>query len=155
MSAVLNNPEINVRPMQDSDLAQVMVIDKTVYPFPWTESIFRDCLHVGYCCWVMEQDDEVVAYSILSIGAAEEAHLLNLSVNPDFQRQGLGESLLQHMIELAREHAASTVFLEVRPSNEAAIKLYDKYGFCQVGVRNNYYPAKTHREDALILALEL
>ena len=155
MSAVLNNPAINLRPMQDCDLAQIMVIDELVYPFPWTESIFRDCLHVGYCCWVMEQDNEIIAYGILSIGAADEAHLLNLSVDPDFQRQGLGESLLLHMIMLAREHTACTIFLEVRPSNDAAIKLYDKHGFCQVGVRNNYYPAKKHREDALILALEL
>ena len=60
MSAVLNNPAINLRPMQDCDLAQIMVIDELVYPFPWTESIFRDCLHVGYCCWVLEQENEII-----------------------------------------------------------------------------------------------
>lgn len=155
MSAVLNHPAINLRPMQPGDLAQVIAIDRKVYPFPWTENIFRDCLHVGYCCWIMEEDNAIVAYGVLSIGAADEAHLLNLSVSPDYQRRGLGENMLQHMVKLAHDHAAKTVFLEVRPSNKPALKLYDKNGFDRVGVRHNYYPATGGREDALILALEI
>lgn len=155
MSAVLDYPAIDLRPMKAEDLSQVIKIDQRVYPYPWTESIFRDCLHVGYCCWVMEENNEIVAYSIMSIGAANESHLLNLSVRPESQRRGLGETFLDYLLNLAREHQASTMFLEVRPSNQAALELYDKKGFNRVGVRNNYYPAKRGREDALILALEL
>jgi len=155
MSAVLNHPKVELRPMSVGDLSQILVIDKKVYPYPWTESIFRDCLHVGYCCWVMEENKKIVAYGVLSIGAVGEAHILNVSVRPESQRRGLGESMLDYLLDLAREHLAKSVFLEVRPSNIAALNLYDKKGFNQVGVRNNYYPTKGGREDALILALEV
>jgi len=155
MSAVLNHPAINLRPMGTQDLPQVISIDRRVYPYPWTESIFRDCLHVGYCCWVMEENNKIVAYGVLSIGAVDEAHVLNISVVPESQRCGLGESMLDYLLEIAGDHNAKSVFLEVRPSNTAALNLYDKKGFNRVGVRTNYYPTKSGREDALIFALEL
>ncbi len=155
MSAVINNPPIDLRPMNACDLVQIIKIDEEVYPFPWNENIFRDCLHVGYCCWVFEEDDEIIAYGVMSIGAANEAHILNIGVKPQAQRRGLGGSMLDYLLELALEHHASTVFLEVRPSNMAALNLYDKRGFNQVGMRHNYYPLKKGREDALILAIEL
>lgn len=155
MSAVLDYPAVELRPMCKQDLPLIIAIDRRVYPSPWTESIFRDCLHVGYCCWVMEENKEIVAYGILSIGAADEAHILNISVKPESQRRGLGECMLDYLLEIARDHKAKSVFLEVRPSNTAALHLYDKKGFNRVGVRTNYYPSKDGREDALIFALEL
>jgi len=155
MSAVLDNPAVEVRPMGQQDLPQVIAIDRLVYPFPWTESIFRDCLHVGYCCWVMEENREIVAYGVLSIGAVNEAHILNISVKPESQRRGLGQYMLDYLLDVAAEHKAKSIFLEVRPSNTAALNLYDKKGFNRVGVRTNYYPTRGGREDALIFALEL
>jgi ribosomal-protein-alanine N-acetyltransferase len=87
--------------------------------------------------------------------AAGESHILNLTVNPDAHRRGIGGKLLKHFLQLAARHDADTVMLEVRPSNMAAIRLYEKIGFNEIGRRRNYYPAKEGREDALLLALSL
>ena len=87
--------------------------------------------------------------------AAGESHILNLSVDPDMQRRGVGTRLMKHFVQLARRHNADTVMLEVRPSNAGAVRLYEKLGFNEVGVRRNYYPAPDGREDALLLALSL
>ncbi|UCC55571.1 MAG: ribosomal protein S18-alanine N-acetyltransferase [Gammaproteobacteria bacterium] len=151
MSAILKNPGLQFRPMQDSDLSDVMEIERRSYPHPWTRLIFNDCLHAGYCCWVAERQGIIEGYGIISI-AAGEAHLLNLCVRPESQRQGIGLKILQHLITIARRHEAEIIFLEVRPSNHAAIELYRRTGFNELGTRKNYYPTGDNREDALILA---
>ena len=154
MSAVINQPAISLRPMRIADLDRIMQIENVMYAYPWTEGIFRDCLRVGYCCWVMMQEHEIIAYGVMSTGAGE-AHILNICVNRDQQRNGYAETLLQHLLNLARRHGADLCLLEVRPSNIAAINLYHKLGFNEVGLRRNYYPDKDGREDAMILALNL
>lgn len=153
MSAVLK-PLPEFRPMQQADIDRVMDIEHSAYDFPWTAGIFRDCLRVGYCCWLLRQRNHIDAYSIMTVGAGE-AHILNLCVRPDMQGRGLGRAMLEHLLELAVDHRADTVFLEVRPSNGIAINLYENTGFNCVGVRRNYYPAFSGREDALILAKTL
>lgn len=154
MSAVLETPPCFLRPMTAEDLDGVMSIETVIYNFPWTRQIFVDCLRVGYICQVCEMDNALAGYCIMSVGAAE-AHVLNLCISEDFRRQGLGERLLTHMLEIARQKHVGTVFLEVRPSNEPAINLYEKLGFNQIGTRHDYYPAKVGREDAVILAKSL
>jgi ribosomal-protein-alanine N-acetyltransferase len=154
MSAVLESSE-NIRPMHEVDLDKVMAIEPHAYKHPWTKGIFRDCLRVGYSSWVIENEHgEIDGYGVMSVGVGE-AHILNLTVAPEMQGQGLGKMLLNHFIERARDYHLDTLLLEVRPSNKTAIAIYDKAGFNEVGVRNNYYPAKNGREDALILALSL
>ena len=154
MSAVLQQPHVVIRPMRDVDIDAVMEIENEMYPFPWTEGIFRDCLRVGYCCWVLSEGDKIVGYAVLSI-AVGESHLLNVCVHKDAQRNGYASQLIEHMLTLAKGHDAQVCLLEVRPSNTAAVTLYEKMDFVEVGVRPAYYPAKKGREDALILALEL
>ncbi len=155
MSARLDPFTVNLRPMRSEDLDAVLAIERRAYPFPWTEMIFRDCLRVGYSCWVADTASGVTAYTILSI-AAGEAHLLNLCVDPDRHREGIGRRLLRHVVRLAREHGADTLFLEVRPSNDAAVELYRTAGFVEVGTRHDYYPSHGfRREDATVFALPL
>ncbi len=137
--------------MAESDLPEVLEIEQCVYEYPWTDGIFRDCLRMDYNCWVYERDYRIVAYGIASIGGGE-SHVLNLSVCPEAQRTGLGRRMLSHLISVSRRHNADAILLEVRPSNHAALALYDEAGFNEVGVRKNYYPAREGREDALILA---
>ena len=140
--------------MVESDLCAVMNIECKAYSFPWSEGIFRDCLRVGYCCWVLEFHDVVEGYGIMSVGAGE-SHLLNLCVCPKGHGQGLGRRLLTQLLVVAREHHARTIMLEVRPTNPVAIRLYHGMGFNEVGIRRAYYPSESGREDALIFAMEL
>jgi len=142
------------RPMEESDLDQVLHNENLSYPHPWTRRIFHDCLRAGYECWVLEEEGAVAAHAILSIGA-DESHLLTLCVSPGFRRKGLARELLRHILVRAREAGAGRCYLEVRPSNEAAQQLYYTEGFVRVGERRNYYPtrnAEEQREDALILS---
>jgi ribosomal-protein-alanine acetyltransferase len=154
MSALLQHPAPHLRPMHEEDVPGVMVVELLNYPYPWTEGIMRDCLRARYSCWVYEAGDRVIGYGILSAGAGE-AHVLNISVHPDYQGRGLGRELMVHLLDRAREYGADTVFLEVRPSNRAAVHLYESIGFNQAGLRRDYYPAARGREDALIMALAL
>jgi ribosomal-protein-alanine N-acetyltransferase len=138
-----------------ADLKDVLAIEKRAYDFPWTEGILRDCLRVGYQCAVMETPHSwLQGYGIMSI-AAEEAHILNLCIRSELHGRGLSRQLLNHLLHLASTFQVRTVFLEVRPSNHAALRLYASADFCEIGLRRNYYPAAKGREDALVLAKEL
>jgi len=146
-----------IRAMQQKDVKAVMAIEEVVCEFPWTYSIYSDCIKVGYSCWVIEDDlegegGEVVGYGLLSI-AANEAHILNLCIKPNKQRLGLGNRMMLHLIEQAKKLHAISVYLEVRLSNQGAFELYKKLGFSIIGHRKDYYPALNGREDALVLEL--
>lgn len=143
-----------IRAMQLTDLESVLKNERRAYTHPWSEGIFKDCLSNGNDCWVLEFSSRIVGHGILSVGAGE-AHLLNVCVHPECQGNGFGRTLVEHLITQARLKSATTMFLEVRPSNQIAYQLYEKLGFNEVGVRENYYPAYTGREDALVLAIEL
>lgn len=154
MNAVVRAQHPRLRPMEERDVAMVAAIERAAYPFPWNATIFRDCIRVGYNCWLAEVEGTVAGYSVMSV-AAGEAHLLNLCVAPEWQGRGVGRTLLTRVIQLARYHRVKGVFLEVRPSNHAARRLYGKAGFVEVGRRPSYYPGSVHREDAIIMSLEL
>ncbi|MDD1608054.1 MAG: ribosomal protein S18-alanine N-acetyltransferase [Methylococcaceae bacterium] len=144
---------MRIRTMTNADLTAVMDIELKNYAFPWSEDIFRDCFKAGYRCWVCEAQGKVLGYSLLSL-AVGEAHILNISVDPAEQKQGIGRKMMENAIDYARGRA-ETVFLEVRPSNTAAIALYEDLGFNEIGIRKGYYPAENGREDAIMLALQL
>lgn len=154
MSAVVQTPELWTRPMTAQDLEQIMHIELAMYPFPWTRRIFEDCLRVGYRCHVGEVEGNLAGYGVMSTGASE-AHVLNLCVAGEFQRRGLAREMLSLLLDEADKLEVRDVFLEVRPSNIAAITLYEQMGFNQVGLRKDYYPAEEGREDAIIFASSL
>ena len=143
-------PEVRIRPMRESDIAAVIAMERASYPFPWSEGIFRDCLRVGYICRVIDIDDLVVGHAILSLGAGE-AHILNVCIGEAFRNRGIGRHLLAYLLERAQASGMAEAFLEVRPSNVAAIRLYQSMGFEQVGQRRGYYQASGGREDAAVL----
>ena len=146
--------QATLRPMRDDDLDAVLDIELRAYPFPWTRGIFHDCLRANYPAWVLQRDGAIVGYGLLSI-AADEAHVLNVCAAPEEQGRGHGRRLLRALLQLARGRGAQRVFLEVRPSNPAAIALYHAEGFNEIGRRPRYYPAKAGREDAIVMAKEL
>jgi ribosomal-protein-alanine N-acetyltransferase len=153
MSARLD-PRFRYRRMSETDLDAVMGIENTIYTHPWTRGNFSDSLHAGYHCWVAEGEGGLVGYCVVSV-AADEAHLLNLSVAASWQRRGIGRAMLQFVVNLAREQSARRIFLEVRASNTVAHAVYLRAGFREIGTRRDYYPAHGGREDACVLELVL
>ncbi|MCW5570903.1 MAG: ribosomal protein S18-alanine N-acetyltransferase [Steroidobacteraceae bacterium] len=140
--------------MAEEDLARVSAVERESYSFPWSEGIFRDCLRVGYVCRVVEIGFDLVGYGVMSTGAGE-AHILNLCVRETMRGRGIGRTLLRQLLDLAVEAGVEDAFLEVRPANLAAIRLYQSLGFVPVGVRRGYYQAAGGREDATVLRLDL
>ena len=142
---------VHIRTLVHDDLALVSDIERRSYEFPWSHGVFRDCLLAGYTCIVVERGEHVVGYGILSV-AAGEAHILNLCVDPTFRGLGYGDQLLDEILLRARRAEVTEIFLEVRPSNESAISLYQKKGFRQIAHRPAYYQARKGREDAAVLS---
>ena len=149
-SDAIDLPQMQLRPMRELDVGAVVAIERQVYPFPWTAGIFSDCLRVGYHCAVLEFDVITVGYGIVASGAGE-AHLLNVCVREEFRNRGFGRALMKHLMGLAAAAGGAVVFLEVRPANTGAIRLYEAMGFHQIGVRRGYYQAPGGREDALVM----
>ena len=154
MNAVVKLQSFGLRLMSHSDLCEVMDIESSAYEYPWSEGIFRDCMRVGYACWIYEKNELVKAYGVMSI-VVGECHILNLCVKPQEQGRGLGRLVLRGLLNIACQYPVDTAILEVRPSNWRAVMLYLSEGFNEVGQRKDYYPAKCGREDALILAKSL
>lgn len=151
VNAILKPVPLEFRQMLADDLQRVMEIELEVYPFPWTEGIFQDCLRAGYRAIVCCYDAEIIGYGMMSI-AAGEAHLLNLCIHPVQQGNGYGRELLEQLLDVAVNSAVGTVFLEVRASNIAAQQLYLRSEFNEIGFRPGYYPGDGGREDALVYA---
>jgi ribosomal-protein-alanine N-acetyltransferase len=155
MSAVRKPDEPLFRPLLQADLDQLMRIEVDVYPFPWTRGNFEDALRAGYTAWTMvDAGGSMMAYAIAML-AIDEAHLLNLSVARAFQRQGHGWKMLEWIAQCTRDYGARSLMLEVRPSNEPALRLYQRYGFVRIGVRPGYYPAVGGREDAMVMRVPI
>jgi len=146
-----NRAQSNYRLMGLHDVEKVFAIDEDIYPFPWTEGIFSDCIKTGHLCIVNEIDNEIVAYGVIGM-IVDEAHILNLSVRRDCQGLGYGRELLLYLLTLLKKGEITRALLEVRKSNEVAIKLYQSIGFEEIGNRKGYYPAEDGREDAIVLA---
>ena len=154
MSAALDDLPLSIRRMAQEDVKAVAALEESVYDFPWTAGIFRDCLLAGYTSVVLEQAGEIAGYSIMSV-AGGEGHLLNICLAERLRGQGIGNELLQYMLERGCEAGAERLFLEVRPSNKVAMRLYRRLGFQVVGVRRAYYRAAGGKEDAVVFVRRL
>jgi ribosomal-protein-alanine N-acetyltransferase len=147
-------PPLRFQRIEEAQLPQVVALESSVYVFPWTHGNFRDALCSGYSCVGVWSGHELVGYAITML-ALEEMHLLNLAVASRWQGRGVGGAILQHVIDHAAPTSCEVIYLEVRPSNIAGLRLYERFGFRQLGLRHNYYPAVTGREDALFLGLNI
>lgn len=154
MIAPMAEPPASIRLMTHEDMGLVSDIERRSYEYPWSHGVFRDCLLAGYQCIVLDRDERVAGYGILSI-AGGEAHILNLCVDPLYRSHGYGERLLDEILFRARAASVREIFLEVRPSNQTALALYRKKGFHQVSNRPAYYQAQAGREDAAVLVKKL
>ena len=155
-SHIASHAALHLAKMRTLDVEEVAAIEIDAYPFPWTRGNFLDSLGSGYDAWTLRESDARLAGYFLLMHAVDETHLLNITVRPDLQGQGLGRLLLNKVIGLARSASMQSILLEVRPSNHHALAVYRHVGFEQIGVRKNYYPAAgATREDAIVMRLML
>lgn len=147
---------LDLMPMRIDDIEQIMVIENSVYPHPWTRGNFLDSLYSRYETAVLRDTTyDVMGYYLVML-AVDEAHLLNITVRRDLHGKGYGRLLLDNMVAMARDKAMSSVLLEVRPSNARALAIYEHYGFSRIGQRKGYYPADGNtREDAIVMRLPI
>jgi tRNA threonylcarbamoyladenosine biosynthesis protein TsaB len=133
------HPDLSWSLMTDRDLASVMVIEHQAYPFPWTSGNFQDALNAGYEMWVLKERGVMIGY-LVWMRVVDEAHLLNFTLSPARQGRGMGSWMLNWLMNEVRKAGMKKLLLEVRPSNLPAIRLYEKFGFATIGVRQGYYP---------------
>jgi ribosomal-protein-alanine N-acetyltransferase len=143
-----------LRTLFQSDIDQLLRIEKSVHIAPWGTETFKACFQAGYVGWLIELDKKVIGFIVISL-TTEECHILNICVVRDYQHQGWGRKMLEHALDHARQHNINIAYLEVRRSNSRAISLYKKMKFQLIGERKGYYPTVTGHEDALIFAMSL
>ncbi len=149
--------EYTVRVMTLDDIPEVMKIDRLSFPLPWSERSYRYELEHNSAAQLMVADyhhlDRIQLVGYIGFWfVVDEMHISTLAVHPDFQRRGIGEALLEGALHLANGLGGVIATLEVRTSNQAALGLYNKFGFEVVGRRKNYY--QNNREDAWIMKLD-
>lgn len=144
---------VTFRLMTEVDLDAVLKVEYAAYSHPWTRGIFLDGLK-SYEIWLMFEGAQQVGHGVINV-IIDEAHLLNITVKPESQGRGLGLRLLEQLMSRAYELNGRECFLELRASNQAAYRLYERYGFNEVGRRRDYYPAVGGSEDALVMACTL
>ena len=138
--------------MNESHVAQVAELEKVCFSDPWSEKSVASELNNSLSCWLVAEEDGVVAGYIGSQTVMDESDMMNVAVHPDFRRKGIAEALVTKLVEALKKRESHCLTLEVRASNEPAKALYEKLGFVQVGLRKNYY--RNPKEDALILRKE-
>ncbi len=144
----------SIRIMTKDDLQEVMVIEKTNHPYPWSEQIMADCFKGNYISYVYTLNSQLVGYIIQTL-TLDESNILNVCVDNKYRGNGIASQLMNKALEYCRSNDFKSIFLEVRASNKIALHLYEKFGFVEVGLRTGYYPSQTGREDAVVMALEI
>ena len=144
--------EYQLVPMDRSHLAAVAALERLCFTTPWTEAMLEEELYNDTASFIVAQraDGEVLGYAGLHV-ILDEGYIDNVAVRPEYRRQGVADRLLDVFCRFGQAHLAFLT-LEVRPSNTAAVALYEKHGFTEAGRRKNYYENPT--EDALLLTKE-
>lgn len=143
---------LDYAPMRLEDVDAVLAIEQSVFPHPWSRGNFIDSLTSGYDAWVLRDEAGQLAGYFLLMAALDEVHLLDVAVAASRQGTGLGRYLLDKVAARARGLGATSVLLEVRPSNVRALAVYRRYGYVEIGRRRAYYPAhEGQREDAIVM----
>lgn len=143
---------MTIQKMTASQVPQIAALERACFSDPWSERSVASELRNPLSLWLVALEGDTVAGYVGSQAVLGEADMMNLAVNPDYRRQGIGERLVSELLRQLQEAQVHCLTLEVRASNAPAIALYGKLGFSQVGRRPNYY--EKPREDALILRKE-
>ena len=146
---------MTIRPMQLEDLPQVIALDQLCFTLPWPPSSYRFELLENQAarCWVAATNEDQIVGVLVMWFIVDEAHIATIAAHPNVRRQGIGRALLLTGLHQAVEQNMLTATLEVRAQNEAAIRLYEQFGFEVVGRRKRYY--HDNGEDALLMTASL
>ena len=140
---------INIREANEKDIDAMEAIETASFSVPWSRQAFEESFENRYTkMFVAEDGDQVVGYSVIGL-IVPDAEILNVAVDQEYRRQGIGEMLFDTLIALGDKEDVSDFFLEVRESNEAAIELYRKKGMEVIGRRKDYYQMPV--EDAVLM----
>ena len=142
-----------LRPMIALDLDQVVEIEKASMPSPWSKELFEEELKREVARYFVGEIDNQVAGYMGYWEAPQEAHIINLAIAPRFRQKGLGFEMMEYCLRFAYNKGARLATLEVRESNEAAQKLYEKMNFRTVAIRKKYY--SDNQENAVVMIREL
>jgi [ribosomal protein S18]-alanine N-acetyltransferase len=145
---------MKMRRMSEQDVRGVYQLESAATAFPWSQKQWNDSLNNGDQCTVAHDINVLVGCTVFSI-VLDEATLQNIVVHPESQGRGYGRRLLQAGLAVMNRRGVVNCYLEVREGNQKAIALYLSTGFTQVGIRKNYYPANTGRENALVMCRAL
>ena len=154
MSARAAPAPIRIQPLTMARVDEVLEIEKLSFTDPWSREMFRSELEVGGGTYarMAVREGKLVGY-LLAVLIEDEAHLGNLAVHPSERRAGVGQTLLDDLLETARTNGITRITLEVRRSNENARKFYLRNEFIDVAMRKNYY--RNPHEDAIVMLRSL
>lgn len=144
---------LTIRTMLESDLPSVVAIERLSFSTPWSEILFFNELYKQRSIPKVAVIGDRIAGYICANHVADEGHILNLAVHPDFRGKGIAKTLVKNILEELKENACRFLYLEVRASNNAARKLYEGFGFSVAGTRKGYYTEP--KEDAVIMSVRL
>ena len=149
----MDESEILIREMTEADLGEVGLRERELFTDPWPESVFREDILSPYSYpFVLQANNEIAGYAVLWIGV-DEGHLTNIAVAKKYQRKSIAKKLLSYILRLALEKGLVRIILEVRPSNTAAVSLYEAFGFERLAIRKDYY--RNPVEDCLVMRKEI
>lgn len=149
-----NTPGMQLSTWHKNDLPNLAEIAAKAMPFSWPLKVFYDCLAANYVGWVLKENSKIIGFVIIFV-QTEICEIINIAILPSHQHQGLGRQLIEKVIDYCHSMQINQLTLEARKSNTKAIKFYKHFGFKEVGVRKDYYPLETGREDGLILTRNL
>ncbi|NTS77125.1 ribosomal protein S18-alanine N-acetyltransferase [Catenovulum sp. SM1970] len=140
--------------LSEADIEAIFKIEQACHQVPWSLNTISSCFGPRYYCLGLKQNNQLLGFAFFE-HICGEATLMDIAIAPNHQGQGLGRALLNQGIDWCRTQGNQLLWLEVRVSNDNAISLYQQLGFSEVAVRENYYPCKTGKEDALVMSLSL
>ena len=142
--------EIIIREMEEKDLDRIMEVEKSAFTTPWSRDSFLLEITKNQLAkyFIAEVEGIPVAYGGIWL-ILDEGHITNIAVDKDYKRLGIGEKILEALIDICKEFEIIAMTLEVRADNEPAKNLYKKYGFLEYGIRPNYYA--DDNQDAIVM----
>ena len=143
---------LQIKQLKETDVDSMMFIEQACHSHPKTKKNMQSCFSGRYFSKGLYCSDEVAGFYMAEM-AGPDFTLMDICVSPNFQGKGYAKLLLENLLEEAKTLSAESIFLEVRVSNLSAISLYEQYGFNEMGIRKDYYPADNGREDGKLMGL--